>query len=339
MLTVVILFLCLAILLYFLLGGADFGAGIIEMFTSEANRHRTRSTSYQAIGPVWEANHMWLIIAVVIMFVGYPKIYSVMCTYLHIPILAMLMGIIARGTAFAFRHYDAVKGERTQALYNNIFIYSSFLTPLFLGIIAGSVLSRQIDLNATNFNDAYIFNWLNGFSVTVGLFTVALCGFLAAIYLIGEADDDYDVKRFIKKAKVLNFAAFFCGGLVFLTAETEDIRLAQWIFGDPVSLTAVILASVSLVLLWISISKGKKYIARVIAAFQVSMILLSVGYTHFPYFLTEKNGNNMSLLTDHATSNTINTLGWALLLGSLIILPALFYLFYSFRGHTEHDEH
>lgn len=339
MLTVIIIFLCLAILLYFLLGGADFGAGIIEMFTSEANRHRTRSTSYQAIGPVWEANHMWLIIAVVIMFVGYPKIYSAMCTHLHIPILAMLIGIIARGTAFAFRHYDAVKGERTQAVYNRIFIYSSFLTPLFLGIIAGSVLSRQIDVNATNFADAYIFNWLNGFSIAVGLFTVALCGFLAAIYLIGEADGDYDVNRFIKKAKVLNIAAFFCGGLVFLTAETEDIRLAKWIFGNPVSLTAVILASISLVLLWITINRGKKYIARVFAAFQVSMILLSVGYTHFPNFMMEKNGNNMSLLTDHATSSTINALGWALLLGSLLILPALFYLFYSFRNHTEHDQH
>lgn len=109
--------------------------------------------------------------------------------------------------------------------------------------------------------------------------------------------------------------------------------------GNPVSLTAVILASLSLVLLWVSISNGKKYIIRIFAAFQVSMILLSVGYTHFPYFVTEKNGNNMSLLTDHATANTINTLGWALMLGSGLILPALFYLFYSFRGHGEHNEH
>lgn len=337
MLTVIILFLCLAILLYFLLGGADFGAGIIELFTSEANRQRTRSTSYQAIGPVWEANHMWLVIAVVILFVGFPEIYSAMCTYLHIPILAMLMGIIARGTAFTFRHYDAVKGYRTQTLYNSIFIYSSFLTPFFLGIIAGSALSRQIDTEATNFADAYIFNWLNGFSITVGLFTVALCGFLAAIYLIGEADNDFDVKRFVKKAKVLNIVAFLCGGLVFLTAETSNIRMARWIFGNSVSLIAVILASLSLVLLWVSINKGKRYIIRVFAAFQVSMILLSVGYTHYPYFITEKNGNHLSLLTDHASASTIDVLGWALLIGSLFILPALGYLFYSFRGHTDHD--
>src|ERR1700743_677799 len=165
MLTVVILFLFFAILLYFLLGGADFGAGIIELFTSDSNKSRTRRTSYQAIGPIWEANHMWLIIAVVILFVGFPDIYSTMCTYLHIPLLLMLMGIIARGTAFAFRNYDAIKGERTQAVYNNIFVYSSFLTPLFLGIIAGSAISRQIDFNANNFLDGYLFSWLNWFSV------------------------------------------------------------------------------------------------------------------------------------------------------------------------------
>src|SRR5471030_3423328 len=201
MLTVVILFLFLAIVLYFLLGGADFGAGIIELFTSDGNKHRTRKTMYQAIGPIWEANHMWLIIAVVIMFVGFPVIYSEMCTYLHIPLLIMLLGITARGTAFAFRNYDAIKGKKTQNFYNRIFVYSSFVTPLFLGIIAGSAISRQIDLHATTFLDAYIFSWLNYFSVAVGLFTVALSGYLAAIYLIGEAEDDADVLRFIKKAR------------------------------------------------------------------------------------------------------------------------------------------
>ena len=118
---VVIAFLYLAILLYVLLGGADFGAGIIEMFTSQRNIRRTRKTLYHAIGPIWEANHMWLIIVIVIMFVGFPNIYSELSVYLHIPLLIMLMGIIARGTAFVFRHYDAVKDEM-QELYNKVFV-------------------------------------------------------------------------------------------------------------------------------------------------------------------------------------------------------------------------
>src|SRR6476469_5274693 len=114
---IVITFLFLSILLYVLLGGADFGAGIVELFTSRKNKGKTRRTLYHAIGPIWEANHMWLIIAIVILFVGFPVIYATMSVYLHIPLAIMLLGIIARGTAFAFRHYDAVV-DNMQKVYN-----------------------------------------------------------------------------------------------------------------------------------------------------------------------------------------------------------------------------
>lgn len=325
-----IAFLFLAIVLYFLLGGADFGAGIIELFTSEKNRPDTRKTMYEAIGPIWEANHMWLIIAVVILFVGFPFIYGQMCTWLHIPLLIMLLGIMARGTAFAFRSYDAVKGERTQRLYNHIFVYSSFITPLFLGIIAGSAISRQIDLHATTFLSGYVFSWLNYFSVAVGLFTVALSGYLAAIYLIGDAENENDVKRFIKKARQMTIVAVIFGGLVFVAAGFEGIQLARFIFGNPVSILAVIVAAISLILQWALIGRGKKKIIRVTAALQVTMILLAVGYMHFPYFVMVKTGENLSLLSLHAPAKTISDLGWALCIGSLLILPSLFYLYSSF---------
>jgi cytochrome d ubiquinol oxidase subunit II len=331
MLYVVISFLFSAIVLYFLLGGADFGAGIIELFTSEKNKSRTRKTSYQAIGPIWEANHMWLIIAVVIMFVAFPTIYSTMCTYLHIPLLIMLLGITARGTAFAFRNYDAIKGENTQRIYNNVFVYSSFITPLFLGIIAGSAISRQIDLHATSFLDAYIFSWFNYFSIAVGLFTVALSGYLAAIYLIGEADNEKDAKRFILKARIMNIMAVIFGGLVFVASEIEHIHLAHLIFGNAVSLTAVIAASVSLIASWILINKGKRKIIRIGAGFQVTMILLAVGYMHYPYLVMIKGGENLSLFAYHAPPKTIEDLAIGLLTGSILILPSLFYLYYSFQ--------
>jgi len=335
MLYVDIAFLFFAIVLYFLLGGADFGAGIIELFTSADNKSRTRRTSYEAIGPIWEANHMWLIIAIVILFVGFPAIYSDVCTYLHIPLLIMLMGITARGTAFSFRNYDAVKDYKTQALYNHIFVYSSFITPLFLGITAGSVLSRHIDPTANDFLNTYVFGWLNWFSVMVGLFTVALCGFLAAIYLIGEAKDVIDIRRFKKKAVIMNAVAVGFGGLVFIAAEVEHVHLAYWTFGNPFSLTAVIAASLSLVLLWFLLKKKYYKFIRVLAAFQVIMILVAVGYHHFPNIIMIKNGHNLSLLTDHAPAAVMNDLGWALLIGSLFILPALGYLYYSFQKKVE----
>ncbi|MBA4167853.1 MAG: cytochrome d ubiquinol oxidase subunit II, partial [Chitinophagaceae bacterium] len=94
MIYVVMAYLWAAILLYLLMGGADFGAGIIELFTSGNNKSKTRKTMYQAIGPIWEANHMWLIITIVILFVGFPVIYTTMSVHLHIPLAVMLLGII-----------------------------------------------------------------------------------------------------------------------------------------------------------------------------------------------------------------------------------------------------
>src|ERR1700727_2542810 len=108
MLYTVIAFLWLAILFYLLSGGADFGAGILEIFTATTKRQDLRRTALIAIGPIWEANHMWIIIAVVIFFVGFPEIYSTISISLHIPVLIMWLGIIARGTAFTFRNSDHI---------------------------------------------------------------------------------------------------------------------------------------------------------------------------------------------------------------------------------------
>jgi cytochrome d ubiquinol oxidase subunit II len=330
MLYVVILFLWLALLLYLVMGGADFGAGIIEMFTSHANKSRTRRIMYNAIGPIWEANHMWLIIAIVILFVGFPVIYTTMSTYLHIPLVIMLMGIIARGTALTFRNYDAVIDDM-QKVYNKIFVYSSFITPLFLGIIAGSAVSGRIDPQADTFMAAYVYSWLNWFSVAIGFFTVALCGFLAAIYLIGETDDEAERKSFIRKARIMNIAAVVAGAAVFIASITEHIPLVQWVFGNIIGITAVSAATISLVMLWYLIYKGKRYIIRVLAGFQVTMILLTTTYKHYPNIVILKNGGYLSLIGDRGADKTIEALGLALLIGSLFILPALIYLVWSFQ--------
>ncbi|MCB4235344.1 cytochrome d ubiquinol oxidase subunit II [Kaistella anthropi] len=101
-----------------------------RVFYQKSNRTKTKNLMYESIAPVWEANHMWLIIAIVILFVGFPQIYTTLSIYLHIPLVLMLLGIIARGTAFTFRHYDAVKDD-WQEVYTQIFYYSSLLTPFF----------------------------------------------------------------------------------------------------------------------------------------------------------------------------------------------------------------
>jgi len=329
MLYVVIAYLWTAILLYLLLGGADFGAGIIELFTSEKNKSKTRITMYKAIGPIWEANHMWLIITIVILFVGFPAIYTTMSVNLHIPLVIMLLGIIARGTAFSFRNYDAVVDDM-QVIYSRIFVYASVITPLFLGIIAGSAVSGHIDPGATTYLSAYIFSWLDWFSLAVGLFTVSICGFLAAVYLIGECDNEEDRRRFIAKTKSTNIAAVVSGALVFIAAYAEGVPLATWIFGNPVGLIAVVAASLSLVLLWYLLYQKKTRVLRILAGFQVTMILITITYRHYPNIILLKHGATLSLM-DAAGDKTISALGWALLLGSIFILPALFYLIYSFQ--------
>jgi cytochrome d ubiquinol oxidase subunit II len=335
---VVIAFFYLSVLLYLLLGGADFGAGILELVTSPRNRSRTRKTLYHAIGPIWEANHMWLIIAVVILFVGFPEIYSTMSIYLHIPLLIMLLGIIARGTAFVFRHYDAVRDDM-QWLYNRIFISSSFITPLFLGIIAGSVVSGHINDQADSFMEAYVYSWLNFFSVSVGFFTVALCGFLASVYLIGEADNEHDKKRFVRKAKSMNLAAVAFGGVVFIAAGIDEIPLARWVFTNPIGLAAFFAASLSLAVLWYFMDRGQATIIRLLAGFEAAMILLAISYAHFPDFVILHDGDHLSLLEHQAPDKTMSALGGALLIGSVFILPFLFYLFYSFQKKSERLEH
>ncbi|MEH6408722.1 MAG: cytochrome d ubiquinol oxidase subunit II, partial [Leeuwenhoekiella sp.] len=126
----VIIILGISVVLYTLLGVADFGAGIVEIFIGK----KGQETIAKAIGPVWEANHMWLILIVVILFNGFPKVYTVFSTALHIPILIFLIGVIARGTAFVFRHYDAFT-DKSEKYYSIIFRYGSVIAVVFLGVL------------------------------------------------------------------------------------------------------------------------------------------------------------------------------------------------------------
>jgi cytochrome d ubiquinol oxidase subunit II len=331
MIHVVISFLWASICLYLLLGGADFGAGIIELFSGKRNKQYVKQQMYKAIGPIWEANHMWLIIAIVILFVGFPVIYATVSTYLHIPLAIMLIGIIARGTAFTFRHYDAVKDD-WQHVYSKIFRISSLLTPFFLGIIAASTVSGAIDRNATDFLTAYVFSWFNIFSLSVGLFTVAICAYLAAIYVIGETTDIQQRNYFTRKAKETILLVVLAGSLVFIAAFVSDIPLVNWIFGGNIGIVAILFASLSLITLFFNFNKDRPNILRMLAGFQVIMILVAATYSHYPNLILFKDGTYLSLITHSGKDATMAGLGWALLLGSVFILPFLFYLIYSFKS-------
>lgn len=330
MLYVVIVFLALSILFYVLLGGADFGAGIIELVTPGRMKNKIRARTYETIGPIWEANHMWLIITIVILFVGFPSVYALLSTHLHIPLLLMLFGIIGRGTAFIFRHYDAVQDEM-QRIYNLIFTVSSFVTPFFLGLIFGASVGGQIDREAVDFLGAFVWPWLNWFSASVGVFTVAICGFLAAVFLVGEAVSAAEKKFLVTRSRLFILFTVLAGAVVFVVAELQEVPLIGLLVGEWITLGILLLATMAMIVLWVQLPTAERMLSRTLAGFVVSAILLAFGYHYFPDIVITNSGENLSVFNSAAVGKPIDTLAWALLIGSIFILPSLGYLIYSFQ--------
>jgi len=315
------LFISLAV--YLLLGGADFGAGILELFTTPRKRRHDQNIVYKAIGPIWEANHIWLILAIVILFVGFPGIHQVLVTNLHIPLTLLLVGIIFRGTAFVFRHYDAVE-DGSRKVYDTIFRYSSLFTTFVLGLIAGSVLGNGLQPGemAPDFLSQYVWPWLNPFSFSVGVFTAAICAFLAASYLIGEDDDDNHVRRFKKKAQIANLVVVLSGGAVLWAGGMEFWREFVWGWGG----IGIVAASAATALFWVLLKQRKFILARVWAAGQVLLIIAAMGMSRFPELI-----QGMDLYDHAASGSTMAALGGALIFGLLLIGPSLYYLFRVFK--------
>ena len=328
MLFIVIAFLVISLLFYVLFGGADFGAGIIEIFAGK----RHYQTISKAIAPVWEANHIWLILVVVILFMGFPPIYAEMSRYLHIPLLALLFGIVLRGCAFTFRHYDAIK-DQSQDWYTAIFRISSLLTPLFLGMVAGGMLVGRMPVSLTDgsYYSLFIAPWLNLFCLALGIFTVCLFTFLAAVYLIGEAQSDEEAQTFIQAARNSNIALVVAGGLVFLAAALDGLPLVQLFLESGGTIAALVLATLSLPLLWVALVRKQVVASRVLAGFQTMLVLGAWFWVEYPVALRYVNGRSLTFFEAAAPPATQQQLAIALVVGSLLILPSLYYLLRTFK--------
>lgn len=327
LLETIIFFLGLSIVFYVLFGGADFGAGVLELLSGEEDRE----TIAHAIGPVWEANHVWLILVVVILFMAFPKAYAAMSMYLHIPLLIMLLGIVLRGTAFTYMNYDAIQ-DQTDEWYNWVFKVSSVVAPLFLGITAGAAMLGDVPPDPANFWEAFIVPWFNFFSFSVGLFTVNLFTFLAAVYLIGETDELEKRQAFTKVARWLDISAVIVGGLVFLTAEIEGWPLLEMFLDSWFALSMVILATLLFVAIRWSLDQSRIVLSRIFAALQVMTILLAWFWVQFPVLFNQPGGQAITFYNAAAPDATLVQLVWALVVGSCIILPFLFYLMKTFKG-------
>lgn len=329
----IIFFLGLSIVFYVLFGGADFGAGVLGMISGTQHRQNVA----HAIGPVWEANHVWLILVVVILFMGFPKIYSTLTLYLHIPLLVMLVGIVFRGTAFAFMHYDAIQGRSSDA-YNLVFKISSIVTPLFLGIVAGAATLGRINPEATTFYEGFIGPWFNLFSISVGIFTIVLFTFLADVYMIGETDDEKEFRAFTSAAWSLNAISIASGILVFTSAQFDGLPLFSMFVNSWFSLSMVVLATLLIPLLWWSLKKEKTIISRTVAAGQVVAVILAWFWVQTPVVIRQVGPTDLTFHNSAAPEATLWQLFLALIVGACIILPFLYYLIKVFKGEQFRSE-
>ncbi|APG59817.1 cytochrome d ubiquinol oxidase subunit II [Christiangramia salexigens] len=332
MLYVVLFFTFFSLFLYVLLGGADFGAGIVELFSSRDNRKLTRDTIYKVMGPIWEANHIWLIILIVILWIAFPAYFNVIIIYLHIPLTLVLLGITMRGVAFIFRHYDAVI-DASQIWYNRMFRISSLLTPIFLGMSFGALVSGEIvitnDYSQTTFAEIFISPWLNIFSVLTGLFYAALCAFLASTLLIGETSAEIR-KIYSRKSAFFTIVLVLLGGAVLFYGYYTDMVFVKDFLQNTLSLLAIGISALLLIPLWTAIKKQRSVLTRIFAGAQILLVIFAAVNTHFPNLIITA-GEELNMLEDIAPYSVIKVLAITLLAGGFVILPGLFHLMRSFN--------
>jgi len=332
MLYVVLFFLIFSLYLYVVLGGADYGAGILELFSSEENQKITKKTIYRVMGPVWEANHIWIIIMIVILWIAFPEYYNILVVYLHIPLTLVLLGVTLRGVAFVFRHYDAII-DNSQKIYDGMFKISSLVTPIFLGIVFGALISGKIntteDVTSLTFYDAFVAPWFNVFSLLVGLFFASLCAFLSAVLLIGESDREVS-KIYIRKARMATIVVFIMGLVTFVYGYVYDHIFVKEFLQNIYAIVLMLISGVLLIPLNITIKQGRRVLSRFFAGLQVFLILLAALISLFPNIIITKT-SSVNLLDNVASESVIQVLGISLIIGGAFILPGLFHLLKSFK--------
>lgn len=329
MLTLIIIILGASFVLYTILGGADFGAGIIETFAGE----KGAKTISKAIAPVWEANHVWLILAVVILFTGFPTVYASLSIVLHIPLMMVLVGIIFRGTAFTFRHYD-VKQDHTHRYYTFLFKISSFITPFFLGVTLGAMILGRITFDqSVGFYEMFISPWLNIFCFVMGVFVVALFGYISAVFLVGETKSDRERRRYAMFSKQLMVFTMLFGFLVFFAAEIEGRHLMNEFWQSSVSIFMLLLATLLGPVIWALLNKrtNKTLYLRIAIGIQVTAILIGWFYIQYPVLIWVRGGGHYTFFNTQAPEATLQQLLIALLVGLILVVPAFIYLFKVFK--------
>ena len=238
---------------YALLGGADFGGGIWDLLASGPRRREQRALVERAIGPVWEANHVWLILVVVVLFTAFPAAFAALSTTLFAPLLLLLAGIVLRGASFTFRAYDD-RGDEVEARWGLIFSASSVLSPLVLGLLVGAIASGRLRVTPEGVPASPAVAAVTPFTVATGLFACGLFAFLAATYLAVEAEgqlqEDFRGRALLAGVAVAILAAV-TAALSFRGAPLVFRGLTARAFSLPLHLATGAAALLALGALWV----------------------------------------------------------------------------------------
>lgn len=317
---------------YALLGGADYGGGVWDLLASGPRAKKQRDLIEKAIAPIWEANHVWLILVVVVLFTAFPPAFALISTSLHVALLLLLLGIVLRGSAFIFRSSSATPAPE-KGPWGRVFATASLVTPVFLGVVVGAISSDSIRMPADKETLGYFFAWATPFPFAVGLFAVVLFALLAAVYLTLETDDAALQDDFRGRAMASEIVAAVLALTVFLLAgkgaPAIRERLANSWWTIPLQLATALTALGTLWTLWVRRFPW----ARVCAAVQVTLILWGWAFAQYPYLVRP----DLTIHNSTAPPSTMETLLWILAVGVVVLFPSYRYLFHIFKGDTIAD--
>ena len=274
--------LLVGITLYAIFGGADFGAGFWDLVAGGPERgERPRALIERSLGPVWEANHVWLIFILVVSWTAFGPAIAAIFSTLWIPLAAAVLGIVLRGSGFAFR--KGAKHLRSRQAAGAAFAGSSLLTPFFLGTVVGGIASGRVPADGSGDR---VTSWLNLTSITVGVLLVVSCAYLAAVLLTVDARRDGldDMERYFR---VRALGAAVVAGAVSIAGLFVLHSNARYIYdgltGDqlPLVIASVVFGAGALYLLVRGATRG----TRVLAAGAVTAIVWGWGLAQHPYIL------------------------------------------------------
>ena len=314
--------LWLGLTAYAVFGGADFGAGFWDLAAGGTDRGAApRALIADAIGPVWEANHTWLIFDLVILWTAFPPAFAAIMSTLFVPLTLAALGIVLRGAAFAFR--PVADGLRARRAAGAVFALSSVVTPFFLGAAGGAIASGRIPAgNAAG--DPWT-SWLNPTSTLIGFLAIATCAYLAAVFLVADARRRSQpdlVAYFLRRATL---AALAAGGLAL--AGIGVLRVDAPLLADeltrrgwPLVVASGLLGTAALVLLRREAPRG----TRVLAVGAVVAIVWGWGVAQYPDILP----GSLSLAAAAAPTGSLEALLVVFVVAAVVIAPSLGLLFY-----------